>query len=137
MDDEEPIVDTETARRAMHKAIEQLRQAGLNASPLPNPVAPAVRGVQVGPWHPSPGLMGRDDYEAKTYTHVVDGRVKVSWSQAICSGCYDKRYPQRPPVKFKSARREQCCDCGMPTDEGIYMREDPMTVRFPRVVRDE
>jgi len=113
------------AKRIVETAIEELRNAGA--------VAPVI-GKDIGPWHPSPGKVAWDDNDAK---RAKDGRVKVSWSQAICSGCYDKRYPQRPPVKFVSTRREQCCDCGMPTSEGIYMREDPMTVRFPRVVRDE
>jgi hypothetical protein len=60
----------------------------------------------------------------------------VTWNQAICEDCWDKRHPERRPVtvKFDMRDREQCCDCGLPTLSGIYLREDPMLVRYPRRV---
>jgi hypothetical protein len=61
---------------------------------------------------------------------------RVSWSQGICTICWFNRYPGRTPVRVRMEHREreQCCDCGMPTIDGIYIREDPWTVRYPRRV---
>jgi hypothetical protein len=68
----------------------------------------------------------------------LDDGTWVSWMQAICGSCYDKRYPGRWPVAVRPEHRPseqgQCCDCGQATSEGIYFREDPTTVRYPRVV---
>lgn len=55
----------------------------------------------------------------------------MGWTQPICSECYAKREPGREPVRVKNAEAECCCDCGGFTDEGIYYRVDPRTVRFP------
>jgi hypothetical protein len=66
---------------------------------------------------------------------TLDGlNLRVSWNHGICAACYAVRYPNRPPVKVRDADREQCCDCGLPTTDGIYIRDDPVQVRYPRVV---
>jgi hypothetical protein len=63
--------------------------------------------------------------------------TKVSWTQALCTACWLVRKPGMTPVRTKFREREQCCDCGMPTTDGIYIREDPWTVKYPRVVEPE
>lgn len=55
----------------------------------------------------------------------------MNWTQPICGECYTKRYPSREPLKVKDADPETCCDCGEMTQEGIYFRVDPRTVKFP------
>ena len=61
--------------------------------------------------------------------------MKVSWTQALCLPCWIARKGNRVPVRAAhDPEREQCCDCGMPTTDGIYIRDDPTTVRYPRVV---
>jgi hypothetical protein len=59
-------------------------------------------------------------------------KIIVGWTQSICGTCWWERFPSRPPVRVNDVEREQCCDCGMPTTSGIYWREDPMLVRYPR-----
>lgn len=58
----------------------------------------------------------------------------MSWTQPICAACYAKRAPGRAPVRVSEdyADAEVCCDCGQETHEGIYLRVDPATVKFPR-----
>jgi hypothetical protein len=57
----------------------------------------------------------------------------MKWTHPICSGCYDKRYPDKEPlaVNGEMAILEQCCDCGSKTNEGIYFRADPRTLAYP------
>ena len=60
---------------------------------------------------------------------------RVTWTQAVCDQCWHVRHPARPiPIRIRTEIRvrEQCCDCGMPTMSGIYIRQDPWTVRYPR-----
>jgi hypothetical protein len=60
-------------------------------------------------------------------------KVIVGWTQAICDDCWLTYYFVRDtPVRMTESEREQCCMCGMPTTSGIYIREDPMLVRYPR-----
>jgi hypothetical protein len=53
----------------------------------------------------------------------------------ICDGCYDSRYPGRPPVRIRVAMGdvEQCCDCGNFTESGIWIRDDPRCVQYPKL----
>lgn len=67
-----------------------------------------------------------------SYGHRNTKDLKVSWTQAICEACYFVRYGLRRPTVIREPGREQCCDCGRPTVSGIYIREDPITVRYPR-----
>lgn len=46
----------------------------------------------------------------------------------ICRECYAKRYPGREPITL-APEVEVCCDCGIPTTDGIYIREDPRKVK--------
>ncbi len=58
----------------------------------------------------------------------------MNWTQPICAGCYALRMmPGRAPVRISEdrAEAEACCDCGQETRDGIYMRLDPRTVKFP------
>lgn len=54
-----------------------------------------------------------------------------SWNQPICGACYDRRYPAREPVRLRDPEGERCVDCGQTTDDGIYLRLDPTTARYP------
>jgi hypothetical protein len=79
------------------------------------------------------------------------GGYVATWTQAICGACYAVRYPGRRPVRVSpgqpisgggggptiSLEHEQCCDCGLATTDGIYIRDDPVAVRYPRMVRKE
>lgn len=68
--------------------------------------------------------MIRDDERTKGET--------VTWTQAICAACWEVREPGRVPVRVRGqAYAERCCDCGKATPDGIFMRIDPKTVRFP------
>ena len=53
-----------------------------------------------------------------------------SWTHAICSDCWDKREPGRPAPRLgEPGPAEICCFCGLPTASGIYVRDDPATVK--------
>lgn len=58
----------------------------------------------------------------------------MSWTQPVCMACFKFRSPGREPVCVKApyANKERCCNCGVETDEGIYIRIDPTTIRWPR-----
>lgn len=58
----------------------------------------------------------------------------LSWTQAICDGCWQKRYPAREPSRIVEPFREAevCSYCGHDTTSGIYVREDPATVPYPQ-----
>lgn len=60
-----------------------------------------------------------------------------SWTQPICSDCYDVRYPDRVPVQILDYKTEECVDCGFYTDEGIYFRIDPKEARFPSLTKED
>lgn len=59
--------------------------------------------------------------------------VKLSWNQAVCDACWELHYRGGPAVRVKERDVEQCCWCGQRTESGIYVRDDPMQVRYPRV----
>jgi hypothetical protein len=47
------------------------------------------------------------------------------WTHSICERCWLVREGLRPPLRLNLAESETCCFCGKPTQEGIYVREDP------------
>ena len=63
---------------------------------------------------------------------MTQEKIVVGWTHAICDYCYVARGHVASPVRTTEPQREQCCDCGMPTTDGIYIRDDPNFVRFPR-----
>lgn len=65
--------------------------------------------------------------------------VRLSWRQAICERCWLRRRPGRAPVRmaWRCAEREVCSYCGGDTIAGIYVRDDPAHVPFPRPEREE
>lgn len=63
--------------------------------------------------------------------------VRWSWTQPICGGCYEERYPGRLPTILRQPEREECCDCGRGTTAGIYLRVDPATVAHPTRRKDD
>jgi hypothetical protein len=63
---------------------------------------------------------------------MTQEKIVVGWTHAICDDCFNHRKPGHHPVRVKDPDREQCCDCGRPTTSGIYIRDDPMMVRYPR-----
>lgn len=58
--------------------------------------------------------------------------TKLSWTQPLCDRCWTDTH-DRPPVRIAEEHRdtETCALCGEPTRDGIYVRMDPATVRFP------
>lgn len=61
--------------------------------------------------------------------------VRYARTHPICEKCYDLRYPGRMPVRVKPgfADVEQCCDCGSFNSDGIWIRDDPRTVQYPKL----
>lgn len=59
----------------------------------------------------------------------------MAWTQAVCHPDWNARHPDREPVRMKAefADEEVCCDCGEITRDGIYIRVDPATVKFPKL----
>jgi hypothetical protein len=63
----------------------------------------------------------------------VVNSVIVGWTHGICDDCWLAFYfHNASPARSTEPEREQCCMCGMPTTSGIYIREDPQMVRYPR-----
>ena len=66
--------------------------------------------------------------------------MALSWDQPICERCWllrDDNWTEdsvRIPVRISddSGYLHQCAFCGYPTFVGIYVRQDPSTVQFPR-----
>jgi hypothetical protein len=56
----------------------------------------------------------------------------MSWTQAMCVGCWEERHPDRPAGRGEQGPDERCSYCGESTRSGIYVREDPATVAYPR-----
>lgn len=72
--------------------------------------------------------------------------TKYSWNQPICERCWILReynwMPEgeiRLPVRVMDGTTEvhQCAYCGFPTFVGIFVRDDPDSVKFPREETDE
>ena len=61
----------------------------------------------------------------------------ATWTQAICEECYQKRRPGWRPYRLKKPDEEICCDCGKKTKSGIYYRENPNLVKYPRQEEDD
>ena len=59
---------------------------------------------------------------------------RLSWTHGICDFCWEKRFPDKEPHRMSPELREveRCCDCGNSTVSGVYVRLNPITVRFPR-----
>jgi hypothetical protein len=61
----------------------------------------------------------------------------MEWTQSICYDCWDKREPNRIPVRIRFSDDEFpdyveiCCDCGRKTIDGIFIKDDPNKVNFP------
>jgi len=54
----------------------------------------------------------------------------MSWTHPICEACWSERNPNREPVTVNNGNIETCCYCGEHTKSGIYIREDPVNVKF-------
>ena len=57
--------------------------------------------------------------------------TKPSWNQPICEYDWEKRHPDRTPVRVRDRKSEKCAYCGRETTSGIYVRDDPHNVKFP------
>ena len=62
------------------------------------------------------------------------GRLLVTWTQPACSFCFELQLPGVNPIALKKEWREEeiCAFCGQETKEGIYIRADPATVKYPK-----
>lgn len=65
--------------------------------------------------------------------------ARLSWRQAICERCWLRRRPGRAPVRmaWRCAVLETCSYCGSETIAGIYVRDDPAHVAFPRLETED
>lgn len=59
------------------------------------------------------------------------GLFKPSWTQPVCVDCYTVRHAHHEPLRCVSPEMEHCCMCGQDTKDGIYILQDPETVKFP------
>ncbi len=54
------------------------------------------------------------------------------WTHSICEACWNRREPDREPVRireeFRDEQAEPCCFCGKGHASGISVREDPALV---------
>lgn len=56
----------------------------------------------------------------------------MNWTQPICAECFKTANPDREPTRMLESDQEKCCVCGHDTNEGIYIRADPLLVSFPK-----
>lgn len=61
---------------------------------------------------------------------------RYSWTQPLCSGCWDGLQPGRTPAVLTEPEPETCCVCGQRTNSGIYMRIDPNACAHPTLTKD-
>lgn len=54
----------------------------------------------------------------------------MKWTWPICSNCYDDLFPGRQPVRLIDPDDEICSECGITTDDGIYIRRNPNEVTY-------
>ena len=51
------------------------------------------------------------------------------WIHSICVTCWNEQRPSKPVGADDSGTSERCCFCGERHSSGIYVRQDPATVR--------
>lgn len=63
--------------------------------------------------------------------------TRLSWTQPICGSCWFEWFPDRgEPTRLVPREEERCSFCGTTTNSGIYVRHDPLSVRFPAEKED-
>jgi hypothetical protein len=50
------------------------------------------------------------------------------WAHIICDDCWEARH-KKVPFRAVDQKTWPCCFCGEPTQSGIFVREDPQTVK--------
>lgn len=63
----------------------------------------------------------------------IDGR-DYSWTQPCCGPCFTELFPKsQNPHRLANCIRvnETCCQCGLLTHSGLYIRINPRTVPHP------
>lgn len=58
--------------------------------------------------------------------------MSLSWTQPICISCWVIKNPGRRASRLIDSDSEICAYCGFITESGIYVRDDPANVKFPR-----
>lgn len=58
-------------------------------------------------------------------TPAAGERYCEGWTHCVCRACWERSFPQQAPHRFQNDALYECCLCGTPTDEGIYMRLRP------------
>lgn len=51
------------------------------------------------------------------------------WTHTMCDPCWAAQRGEATPVRMLAAPPERCCYCGALTISGIFIREDPTTLR--------
>lgn len=53
------------------------------------------------------------------------------WTHVSCLACFHVKYPDKTPHRLDPAHRESevCCYCSAKTVSGIYVRDDPNTLK--------
>ena len=74
---------------------------------------------------------------------TLAGTYSLDWTQAICERCWMLRdsswtADDRLKIPYRDANSELhfCAYCGLVTFVGIFIREDPTQVRFPKEKED-
>jgi ribosome-binding protein aMBF1 (putative translation factor) len=62
--------------------------------------------------------------------------AEYTWNQPMCDACWRRERGERTPVRVRESELEQCAFCGFGTSSGIYVRQDPLTVKYPRIKED-
>lgn len=60
----------------------------------------------------------------------------VTWTQSLCEADWFANHPEREPVRVRLLEQDPddvCCLCGTAHRSGIYVRQDPKLVPYPRV----
>ena len=47
------------------------------------------------------------------------------WTHVICVQCWNAKNPDRPARETGVGYDENCCYCGVATNDGIYIRDAP------------
>lgn len=51
------------------------------------------------------------------------------WTHAVCDDCWDDKHPDRLSPRAGTGEIEHCCYCGRHTVSGIYLRDDPTSIK--------
>lgn len=60
-----------------------------------------------------------------------------SWNAAACETCFAEQYPGLVATRLRESYLARCSWCAQATDSGVFVRRDPASVPYPRLVDEE